>query len=182
MPEPASNAMVTRGLTRRFGTSVAVEGLDLPLRSGEVLVFFGPNGSGKSNVADALRWVLGEQRNSRLRGDKSEELIFHGTEQKAMASLAEVALVLNNQNGHFDSQASEIHVSRNLLPAGDYDTLKHLDALLVAFFDLDVHRDGVARLERRHIFVRFGRFNLLHDVWHSDNLPIQNSGKTEKAS
>ncbi len=56
----------------------------------------GPNGSGKSNVADAIRWALGEQSLKTLRGKKSEDIIFSGSDQKSQLSLAEVSLYLNN--------------------------------------------------------------------------------------
>ena len=56
----------------------------------------GPNGSGKSNIADAIRWALGEQSLKALRGKKSEDIIFSGSDQKSQLSLAEVSLYLNN--------------------------------------------------------------------------------------
>lgn len=58
----------------------------------------GPNGSGKSNVADAVRWALGEQSLKVLRGKKSEDVIFSGSDQKGKLSMAEVSLVLNNED------------------------------------------------------------------------------------
>lgn len=58
----------------------------------------GPNGSGKSNIADAIRWVLGEQSLKTLRGKKSEDVIFSGSDQKNQLSFAEVSLILNNQD------------------------------------------------------------------------------------
>ncbi|MDD2681100.1 MAG: AAA family ATPase [Patescibacteria group bacterium] len=58
----------------------------------------GPNGSGKSNIADAVRWVLGEQSLKTLRGKKSEDVIFSGSDQKSQLSMAEVSLFLNNED------------------------------------------------------------------------------------
>ncbi len=84
-----------------------------------ITAIVGPNGSGKSNVADALRWVLGEQRTTRMRSSKSEELIFHGTENRAMASLAEVTLVLNNVNNVFSLPTSQIEITRQLYRSGE---------------------------------------------------------------
>ncbi len=64
-----------------------------------LVAIVGPNGSGKSNIADAVRWVLGEQKNKSLRSDKSEDLIYHGGDGKARASMAEVTLRLDNSAG-----------------------------------------------------------------------------------
>jgi chromosome segregation ATPase len=86
-----------------------------------ITAIVGPNGSGKSNIADAVRWVLGEQRTSRLRGTKSEELIFHGTDKKAQASMAEVSLVFDNTDGLFGSGGTEVEISRQLLRSGESD-------------------------------------------------------------
>lgn len=86
-----------------------------------ITAIVGPNGSGKSNVADAVRWVLGEQRTSRLRGNKAEELIFHGTDSKAQASMAEVALVFDNSGKQFATVGNEIEISRQLLRSGESD-------------------------------------------------------------
>jgi len=58
----------------------------------------GPNGSGKSNIADAVRWVLGEQSLKNLRGKKSEDVIFSGSDKKSQLGMAEVSLYLNNSN------------------------------------------------------------------------------------
>jgi chromosome segregation protein len=58
----------------------------------------GPNGSGKSNIADAVRWVLGEQSLKNLRGKKSEDVIFSGSDKKSQLGMAEVSIYLNNSN------------------------------------------------------------------------------------
>ncbi len=58
----------------------------------------GPNGSGKSNIADAVRWALGEQSLKTLRGKKSEDVIFSGSDKKSQLGLAEVSLFLNNED------------------------------------------------------------------------------------
>ena len=79
----------------------------------------GPNGSGKSNIADALRWVLGEQSSKNLRGDKMEDVIFGGTAQRARKSFAEVTLVFDNADGKMKSEFSEITVSRKLYRSGE---------------------------------------------------------------
>ena len=72
----------------------------------------GPNGSGKSNIADAVRWVLGEQRGTVLRAKRTDEIIFAGTQKRARAGLAEVNLVLDNESGRIDMPYAEVVVGR----------------------------------------------------------------------
>ncbi len=84
-----------------------------------ITAIVGPNGSGKSNVADAIRWVLGEQKSKRLRVAKSEDVVFHGTEKKPQASMAEVSVVFDNTLGKFPLELSEIQISRHLLRSGE---------------------------------------------------------------
>jgi len=79
----------------------------------------GPNGSGKSNIADAIRWVLGEQKNRRLRVSKSEDLIFHGTNKIPKSSMAEVSILFDNNKGIFPISSAEVEISRNLLRSGE---------------------------------------------------------------
>ena len=78
----------------------------------------GPNGSGKSNVADAIRWALGEQSKAKLRLTDREEVIFAGSDQRARASLAEVILVFDNSNGAFALEMSEIEIGRRMYRSG----------------------------------------------------------------
>ncbi|MBW4061163.1 AAA family ATPase [Candidatus Saccharibacteria bacterium] len=79
----------------------------------------GPNGSGKSNVADAIRWALGEQSKSRLRLGDREEVVFAGSDKRARASLAEVVLVFNNDAGTFPLDVTEVEISRRLYRSGE---------------------------------------------------------------
>jgi chromosome segregation protein len=76
----------------------------------------GPNGSGKSNIADSIRWVLGEQSLKTLRGKKSEDVIFSGSDQKHQLSLAEVSLFFNNEDQSLWQKNSELE---NLPPVED---------------------------------------------------------------
>lgn len=78
-----------------------------------ITAIVGPNGSGKSNIADAIRWVMGEQKPSRLRVAKSEDVIFHGTNSSRQASMAQVTITL------IDDDANDIVISRKLYRSGE---------------------------------------------------------------
>ncbi|MHB1134962.1 MAG: AAA family ATPase, partial [Chloroflexota bacterium] len=79
----------------------------------------GPNGSGKSNVADAVRWVLGEQSARMLRTKRSEDVIFAGGQGKPQLGLAEVALTLDNADGWLGLPQAEVCFSRRALRSGE---------------------------------------------------------------
>ncbi len=84
-----------------------------------ITAIVGPNGSGKSNIADAIRWALGEGSNRNLRHKKNEDLVFAGTLSKARASLAEVKLLLDNSDNTLSLDASEVELSRILYRSGE---------------------------------------------------------------
>ncbi len=79
---------------------------------GNITAIVGPNGSGKSNIADALRWVLGEQSYSLLRGRKTEDMIFSGSEQRPRASMASAAITFDNDDGWLPIDYSEVLLAR----------------------------------------------------------------------
>ncbi len=79
----------------------------------------GPNGCGKSNISDALRWVLGEQRPTAIRGARMEEAIFGGTESRRPIHRAEVTLELSNEDGLLPLPYSEVVVGRTVYRGGD---------------------------------------------------------------
>lgn len=83
----------------------------------------GPNGSGKSNIADAVRWALGEQSMKTLRGKKSEDIIFSGSDKKGKLGMAEVSLYLNNADGQAKVDYSEIVLTRRLYRDGESEYL-----------------------------------------------------------
>jgi chromosome segregation protein len=83
----------------------------------------GPNGSGKSNVADGIRWVLGEQSMRLLRGKKSDDVIFAGGHGRSAMQMAEVGLVLDNSAAWLPSEFSEVTVSRRSFRSGDSEYL-----------------------------------------------------------
>jgi chromosome segregation protein len=79
----------------------------------------GPNGSGKSNIADAIRWVLGEQSPKALRGGKMEEVIFAGTAARKPKGMAEVTLVVDNSAGILPVGFSEVAIRRRMYRSGE---------------------------------------------------------------
>ncbi|MFI5328624.1 MAG: chromosome segregation SMC family protein, partial [Candidatus Rokuibacteriota bacterium] len=87
-----------------------------------VTCIVGPNGCGKSNVADAIRWALGEQSPKTLRGAKMEDVIFHGSSSRKMVGMAEVNLVFNNDGG-LNVPWSEVAVARRLYRTGESEYL-----------------------------------------------------------
>ncbi len=88
-----------------------------------ITAIVGPNGSGKSNVADSVRWVLGEQSMRQLRGKKSEDIIFAGAQGKAAMGMAEVSLLLDNSSGWLPSEYTEVKVTRRSYRSGENEYL-----------------------------------------------------------
>ncbi len=88
-----------------------------------ITAIVGPNGSGKSNIADAIRWVLGEQSFSTLRAKKTEDLIFAGGEGRARSGMAEAFLTLDNSDGFFPIEFSEVTIGRRAYRDGDNEYL-----------------------------------------------------------
>lgn len=107
----------------------------------------GPNGSGKSNISDAIRWVLGEQSSKMLRGNKTEDVVFSGTEKRKPLGLAEVSLVFDNTAHFLKSDADEVTITRRYYLSGDSEyrinkkqvRLKDVREL---FMDTGLGRDG----------------------------------------
>ena len=84
---------------KSFADRVGLDFLPPKAESKGITAIVGPNGSGKSNVADAIRWVLGEQSVKTLRGKKSQDVIFSGSERRPRSGFAESSLTLNNEDG-----------------------------------------------------------------------------------
>jgi chromosome segregation protein len=88
-----------------------------------ITAIVGPNGSGKSNIADALRWVLGEQSYSLLRGKKTEDMIFSGSEHRARAGMASVHILFDNSNGWLPLDFTEVGMTRRAYRDGHNEYL-----------------------------------------------------------
>ena len=114
---------------------------------GGMTAIVGPNGSGKSNISDAIRWVLGEQSSRSLRGAKMEDVIFSGTAKRGPVGFAEVSLILDNSEGVFRSEFTEIMVTRRYYRSGESEYFlnkKHcrLRDIHELFMDTGLGRDG----------------------------------------
>ena len=131
----------------------------------------GPNGSGKSNISDAIRWVLGEQSMKSLRGSKSLDIIFAGTQNRKSLGFAEASLVFDNTDGGLPIEYTEVTVTRKIYRSGEtgYYINKvpcRLKDVLELFMDTGIGKDGYSIIgqgkideilsnkseDRRHIF------------------------------
>ena len=88
-----------------------------------ITAIVGPNGSGKSNVADSIRWVLGEQSYRLLRGKKTEDMIFAGSQKKTRAGLAQATIVLDNSDGALNLDFTEVAIGRRAYRSGENEYL-----------------------------------------------------------
>jgi chromosome segregation protein len=88
-----------------------------------ITAIVGPNGSGKSNIADALRWVLGEQSYSLLRGKKTEDMIFAGSEQRSRSGMAQASVVFDNSDNWLPIDFSEVAIARRAYRDGQNEYL-----------------------------------------------------------
>ena len=107
----------------------------------------GPNGSGKSNVADAVRWVLGEQRAKQLRGGSMQDVIFSGTENRKPLSYASVAITLDNADHQLAIDFQEVTVTRKLYRSGESEYLINgsicrLKDVNELFYDTGIGKEG----------------------------------------
>ena len=136
-----------------------------------ITTVIGPNGSGKSNISDAIRWVLGEQSMKSLRGTKSLDVIFAGTQNRKSLGFAEASLVFDNSDGSLPIEYTEVTVTRKIYRSGETGyyinkTPCRLKDVLELFMDTGIGKDGYSIIgqgkideilsnkseDRRHIF------------------------------
>jgi chromosome segregation protein len=88
-----------------------------------ITAVIGPNGCGKSNIVDGVRWVLGEKQAKNIRGEKMEDIIFNGTDQRKPLSVAEVSITIDNTNKILDIDTEAVKVSRRIFRDGESEYL-----------------------------------------------------------
>jgi len=108
-------------------------------------VIVGPNGSGKSNLADAIRWCLGEQSMKHLRGKKTEDIIFSGSEGRSRSGFAEVTMVFNNEDQAMKIDFAEATITRRLYRDGESDYLLNGQSTRLADIQLLLAEAGVGQ-------------------------------------
>ncbi len=110
-----------------------------------VTCIVGPNGCGKSNVADAIRWVLGEQSAKQMRGTQMMDVIFSGTEKRKKMSFCEVTLTFDNTNRIFDIDCDEVEMTRRLYRDGESEYILNRQPSRMKILTALLHGAGAAK-------------------------------------
>ena len=121
-----------------------------------VTAIVGPNGCGKTNILDAVRWVLGEQRVSLLRGSKMEEVIFNGTRDVKPLGMSEITMTLVNDRGILPTEYNEVQITRRLFRSGESEYLLNkvpcrLKDITELFFDTGVGAHSYSVIQQEMI-------------------------------
>jgi len=116
----------------------------------------GPNGCGKSNIVDAIKWVLGEQSTKTLRAGRMEDVIFNGTDSRKPLQVAEVTLVISNEEHHLPTDDAEVEIKRRIFRSGESEYYLNRNRVLLKnirelFFDTGVGKSAYSILEQGKI-------------------------------
>ena len=120
----------------------------------DITAVVGPNGSGKSNIADAIRWVLGEQAYSLLRGRKTEDMIFSGSEHRSRASMASATITFDNEDGWLPIDYTEVALTRRAYRDGQNEYLLNGQRVRLREFNELLAQSGLA--ERTYTIIGQG--------------------------
>jgi len=120
---------------KSFSKTTVLDFLSFKDKHFSITAVVGPNGAGKSNIVDAIRWVMGEQSLKNLRGKKSEDIIFAGSETKGQLGAAEVKMTLDNSDGKLLADFDEITIARRLYRSGEGEYLINNNLVRL----LDIH-------------------------------------------
>ena len=112
-----------------------------------ITAIVGPNGSGKSNVADAVRWVLGEQKVKQLRGASMQDVIFAGTELRKPQGFASVSITLDNSDHKLPVEYDEVTITRRIYRSGESEyrmngSVCRLKDIYELFYDTGIGKEG----------------------------------------
>jgi chromosome segregation protein len=115
------------------------------LFDGGITAVVGPNGSGKSNIADSIRWVLGEQSYRTLRGKRTEDMIFSGSAQRARLGMASASLTLDNADGWLPVDFAEVTITRRAFRSGENEYLVNGSRVRLRDINELLAKSGLAR-------------------------------------
>jgi len=138
-----------------FGFKSFADRTKIEFSSG-IAALLGPNGCGKSNIVDAIKWVLGEQATRSLRADKMEDIIFNGTESRKALNVAEVSLIILNDNELLPIGMPELSIKRRLFRSGESqyfinESPVKLKELRELFFDTGIGKSTYSIMEQGRI-------------------------------
>ena len=141
----------------------------IPFTDG-VTCIVGPNGCGKSNVADAIRWVLGEQSAKMMRGSQMLDVIFNGTEKRRPTSFCEVTLSFDNTSRIFDIDCNEVEMTRRLYRNGDSEYLLNRQPSRMKVLTGLLHGAGAAK--EGYSIIGQGRIEMIMNAKPEDRRAI----------
>ena len=141
----------------------------IPFTDG-VTCIVGPNGCGKSNVADAIRWVLGEQSAKMMRGSQMLDVIFNGTEKRRPTSFCEVTLSFDNTSRIFDIDCDEVEMTRRLYRNGDSEYLLNRQPSRMKVLTGLLHGAGAAK--EGYSIIGQGRIEMIMNAKPEDRRAI----------